>query len=117
MYSEIFVSMATATVSCVKMLSTEIDDLVSCLVVKCMGIVIATSLPTESKDQIMSTVEASLKQILDWCLESLQKVGFTLFNHIRNTVLKLRHCYVKVTSSYHVTSQRIQELLGAFFLT
>ena len=74
-----FVSMATAAVNCVKMLST--DDLVSCLVVKCMGIVIATSLPNESKDQILSTVEASLRQILDWCLESLHKVGFTSFTY------------------------------------
>ena len=29
--------------------------------------------------------------------------------------VKLCHCYVKVTSSYNVASQHIQELLGAFF--
>ena len=30
-------------------------------------------------------------------------------------VVKWHHCYVKVTSSCHAASQRIQELLGAFF--
>ena len=30
-------------------------------------------------------------------------------------VVKLRHSCVKVTSSSHVASQRIQELLGAVF--
>ena len=32
-------------------------------------------------------------------------------------VVKWRHCYVKLTSSYHVASQRIQEFLGVFFKT
>ena len=31
-------------------------------------------------------------------------------------LVKLRHCYVKVTSSYHVQSQRNQELLLALVL-
>ena len=31
--------------------------------------------------------------------------------------VKCHHCYVKVTSSCHVTSQHIQELLGAIFQT
>ena len=32
-------------------------------------------------------------------------------------VIKWCHCYVKVTSSCHVTSQHIQEFLGAFLQT
>ena len=38
-----------------------------------------------------------------------------LYWNSRDIVVKLRYWYVKVTSSCHVASQRIQELLGAFF--
>ena len=33
---------------------------------------------------------------------------------LTHMVVKSRHGYINVTSSYHVASQRVQELLGAF---
>ena len=73
-YTEMFVSMATAVLDCVDIISTQRDNPASCHVVKCLGIVIATSLATEVKGQFTTVLVASLDIILEWCLESLQKV-------------------------------------------
>ena len=43
------------------------------------------------------------------------RVVHWLYKNPRDIVVKWRHGYGQVTSSYHVPSQCIQELLGAFF--
>ena len=66
-----------------------------------------------------------ISDILSWDRKSYV-IHVILPGHVRavhwfywnscDIVVKWRHCYVKVTSSYHVATQRIRHLLGAFCL-
>ena len=69
-----FVSMATVVLGGIEVLSTPTHSKFSCHVVKCLSIVMAAHLATEVKGHLMSVLIGSLNDILEWCLESLQKV-------------------------------------------
>ena len=68
--------------------------------------------------------QIKIAEILPWdrnsylthaILPMLSHEGFTLVVlELTHMVVKCHHCYVIVTSSCHVTSQGIQEFLGAF---
>ena len=65
-----------------------------------------------------------ISEILPWNIKSyltnailhrLSRKDCTLFAlTLPHTVVKWRHCYFKVTSLWHVASQRVEELLGVF---